>query len=894
MTPSIMRRLIPIILAGLCTATAWCRIDVSGHVLDASDSTPLRGATVTVKDRQGKIRKFAVSKSDGSFLISPDSVEGCLLEVSMLNFAKESLPLDSIDLPVTVALSPQSTMLKEVTVKAERIRAQGDTISYLVGSFAQTQDRSIGDVLARMPGISVDKSGRVEYQGEEINKFYIEGSDLLGGKYGIATNGISHDDVGAVEVMEQHQPMQVLSGLSFSDRAAINLKLKNRAKATWTLHGTAGAGYSWQPQGPIWDGELFAMAVMPSFQNISTLKTNNRGASLSDESLDFLASRRGTSLSRYLNVTLPSVPNLSSQRTTFNKSLLASTNSLWKLRTGTLKLQADYTYSHLNADASSVTTYFLPQGERVITEQRSGTDRSHSLSAKSIYEVNQKTAFINNTLQTNLDWDNISTSTLGTLSNSQNANLPDYYIANRLKVIKRFHGNHLVTFGSINEWESLPQTLTVTLSEGMNPQAIRQEIQDHAIHTDQNAAYTFVAGGVTIGVEGGVSGYLRKMNSDLSALPVASPSKIGADMQNDIPRHLQGESSADPIDEMQTVNVVETNHINLYATPKFEYRIGRVNLTLTSPLTVSSYRFHQAIANREEVYFSPSLHINWKPSQRCDLSLRAHTGNSPMSLNMIYPGAIMTDYRTLRQGTDAFYHTGSQSLSSTLSYKIPRIGLFINGMGTMRRSNTPYTLSRTVYGDYAIYSYSPAKNNGELQMARLNIGKTLDFMRGSSSLGGTYTRQKSHLISQAQEAINISTLYSATLSLSGTPLPFLAFDYKGSLSANRMAINGANASWLHTITNSLLLNILPHSSWEWRISGEHYINQISADTYKPTLLLDTKAVYKPSKRLEVALSLSNIFDTRQYSYTTYSQLASYESSRLLRGRELLLSVTLKK
>lgn len=109
-------------------------------------------------------------------------------------------------------------MLKEVAVKADRIREQGDTITYNVGTFAQAQDRSIGDVLKRMPGIDVSNSGKIQYQGEDINKFYIEGSDLLGGKYGIATNGINHDDVGAVEVMENHQPMQVLSGISFPIR----------------------------------------------------------------------------------------------------------------------------------------------------------------------------------------------------------------------------------------------------------------------------------------------------------------------------------------------------------------------------------------------------------------------------------------------------------------------------------------------------------------------------------------------------------------------------------------------------------------------------------------------------------------------------------------------------
>lgn len=114
-----------------------------------------------------------------------------------------------VSFSLSVQLEPGTTLLKEVTVKADRIREQGDTITYNVGSFAQQQDRSISDVLKRMPGINVEQSGKIQYQGGVINKFYIEGSDLLGGKYGIATNGISHEDVGAAEVMENHQPMQV-------------------------------------------------------------------------------------------------------------------------------------------------------------------------------------------------------------------------------------------------------------------------------------------------------------------------------------------------------------------------------------------------------------------------------------------------------------------------------------------------------------------------------------------------------------------------------------------------------------------------------------------------------------------------------------------------------------
>lgn len=855
-----MKRIITLLSALILCMQVWCQVVVRGSVLDLSNGAPLRGASVTVRGKNGRILKFAATKSDGSFSLQLDSISGSRLDVSMLNFAKQSLSLDSIILPVTVMLEPKSTMLKEVMVKADRIREQGDTISYSVGAFAQKQDRSIGDVLARMPGMKVESSGRIQYQGEDINKFYIEGSDLLGGKYGIATNGISHEDVGAVEVMEHHQPMQVLAGISFSDQAAINLKLKNRAKAAWTYHGTIGGGYSWQPAGGIWDGELFAMAVMPGFQNITTVKSNNIGVDLSATATDFFALQRSTALQRVVSVSLPSVPNLAPQRTTFNRSVLASSNFLWKLTRGEVKAQVDYTANRITAEASNVTTYFLPDGDRVITENRNGNDRMRSLSGKVIYELNQRTAFVNNTLQTNIDWDDISVCTTGSLINTQSASLPNYYIANNLKVIKRFAGRHLVTFNSLNAWESLPQTLSVS--------NLTQSISDRAFVTDQNAAYTLVVGGVTMALEGGVKGYFRRFSSELPELPTELP----------------GES----------VNTVNTDYVSLYASSKLEYNLRRVNFSFSLPISVSNYTFDKSIANRQELYCSPSLSMNWKPNNRFDARLRGSIGRSPMGLNMIYPGVIMTNDRIFRSGVDDFYNSESRSLSTSISYKFPRQGVFASSLAMQSWGRTPYTLSQRLFGNYMVYSYSPAANERETFMARGNIGKTLDFMRGSVSLAGNFTRQKSNLISQGREVSNATSICMASLGVSGMPLRFLTFDYKLDAGASRMGYNGSEASWLKTLVNSLLLNVIPHPKWEWRLKSEHYVNELTADSFTKTVLFDTKLVYKPLKQIEVAVSVTNILNQKEYAFTSYSQLSQYESRRMLRGREFLFSITIKK
>ncbi len=859
-----MNRFLAYMLFLFVTVCAVAQVNVSGTVVDMESNEPLTGASVIVKGADGKIKKFASSKSDGGFFMTIPSVNGCRLEVTMMSFAKQSIPLDSAIFPLTVYMEPGTTLLKEVTVKADRIREQGDTISYNVGSFAQQQDRTIGDVLKRMPGIDVANNGKIQYQGEDINKFYIEGSDLLGGKYGIATNGISHEDVGAVEVMENHQPMQVLSGISFSDKAAINLKLKNKAKATWSFHGDAGGGYSWQPDGAIWDGELFAMAVMPNFQNITTFKTNNIGEDLSAQATDFFASRRGTDLSRYVGLSLPGVPNLSRKRTLFNRSALVSTNALWKLGRGEFKAQIDYSYNRVTADAANITTYFLNDGNRVVTENRNGVDRSHSLSGKFIYELNQKTAFINNTLRTNIDWDDVRLGVTGSLPNDQTASLPDYYVGNDFKIIKRFNGKHLVTFISKNEWESLPQTLSVSINDG----AMRQQVKDHAFYTNESAAYAFSVKGITISLEGGVKGYFRTLNTDL----------------HDMPEEIPGE----------TTNVLNTNYFTVYATPKFEYWVKRVNFSLSAPVSFAHYTFDKALANRSEAYFSPSLSMNWKPNNRFEMSVSGGIGRSPMDLSLIQPGYVMTNYRSFRRGVDDFYNSTSQNVSANISYKHTRRGLFANAFVMQSWSHNPYTLAQQLYGDYVVYSYTSAKSDGQMLMASGNIGKTLDFMRGSANVNGSFSRHESHLISENSSVSSVGTSWSVGAKINGSPLRWLSFDYRFEWASSRLSMNGINASWLGNMENELLLNIMPHKKWEWHISGEHYHNELTADQFKNVFLLDTKVIYKLHKRLELTTTLSNIFNQRTYNYTTYNQLTSFESQRWLRGRELLISISLRK
>ena len=88
--------------------------------------------------------------------------------------------------------------LKEVIVSAKKIRQSGDTISYSAAAYKGKNDKTLEDLLRKMPGIEVKSDGQITYNGQWMNEFYIEGLDMLGGNYGVATRNINVNDIGSV------------------------------------------------------------------------------------------------------------------------------------------------------------------------------------------------------------------------------------------------------------------------------------------------------------------------------------------------------------------------------------------------------------------------------------------------------------------------------------------------------------------------------------------------------------------------------------------------------------------------------------------------------------------------------------------------------------------------
>lgn len=162
---------------GMVQAQTVCE----GRIKDAETGQAISDVICSVMKLDGvNLSAYTVSGKDGyyrlRFSAETDSV---WLRFALLGYKTLLVSADVAACRQEIIMTPSRIDLKEVTVKASPVWVKGDTINYRVDAFRGQQDRVIGDILEKIPGIKVGEKGTVTYQGKPINRFYIEGMDLM-------------------------------------------------------------------------------------------------------------------------------------------------------------------------------------------------------------------------------------------------------------------------------------------------------------------------------------------------------------------------------------------------------------------------------------------------------------------------------------------------------------------------------------------------------------------------------------------------------------------------------------------------------------------------------------------------------------------------------------------
>jgi hypothetical protein len=208
---------------------------VKGSVIDSAAKVKLAGTTITVINAKDSIlRAFTWTESDGHFNIGQLSKGKFLIILSYPGYADytDNFVLDSLKStydfgPVNMIL--KSRLLQDVIIKGEvtAIKIKGDTTEYNARAYKIQPNDKVEDLLKQLPGIEVDKDGKITAQGQTVNKVLVDGEEFFGDDPTLVTKNIRADMVDKVQVYDKKSDQATFTGIDDGVKdKTINIKLK--------------------------------------------------------------------------------------------------------------------------------------------------------------------------------------------------------------------------------------------------------------------------------------------------------------------------------------------------------------------------------------------------------------------------------------------------------------------------------------------------------------------------------------------------------------------------------------------------------------------------------------------------------------------------------------------
>ena len=436
---------------------------ISGRILKASDGKILPDVICMLTDISGKtMLDYGFTDKEGRYsLRTTHEGDSLILTTKMMSYRTVTLRLPNRSLSKELRMMDENFKLKEVVIKADPITQYGDTINYNVAALRSAKDVAIVDVIKRLPGVEVNEAGRISYQGKAINKFYIEGMDLLGGKYSLATTTVPVDAVASIQVLENHQPIRVLEEAQLSERAAMNLKLKKGKKLRPAGQALVGGGISNEQFK--YQGTVSSLQLNEKGQSLLSLKANNSGYQLANELIEHTYQAGSVfgplpyNPTALINASESYLPPIPAQNSIFNESYMGTYNHLFKLKKDwEIKANGSYLDEQLENYQKETTTYDVT-GENPLTIVSNQASETHHRQGNLSLQMtrNATTQYLNNQLRLTGDWSEASAQLTGTNASLQDFEQPFFLIENKLNYIEKSRKNQF-TLNSYIRYQSQP------------------------------------------------------------------------------------------------------------------------------------------------------------------------------------------------------------------------------------------------------------------------------------------------------------------------------------------------------------------------------------------------------------------------------------------------------
>ena len=856
-----MKRVLFILYSTLFCIHIYAQTRVTGLVSDVSGN-PLPGAIVTGYNNNNVV-SYAIVQSNGEYELNISS-DFTNIDFYLLGYKRTSFKVDmkeSTSLVKDVKLIEDNFQLPTITVKPVTVKVAGDTITYDANTFVRKEDNSLQEVLNRLPHVKVTTTGQVKVQGVNVNKVYIEDLDLLGARYGMAIQNIRPEDISAVSVYYEHQPIKALDGVVKSNQAALNIKLKEKTRNRWIY---SFGGYIGLPL-TLYQGKITAMNFGSGRQTMIIGKTDNSGEDIIMETRTQNLKPGGYKLSDIQgggiddlfpvnSISLPVPKNYYYN----NKSNAVSANNLNKLSNDATLRENVVFFTDIRRDEVFTKSVVTPNNADpiVIADSMTHKRSDKQLEGEITYTLNSKEKYVENVLALKALFNEA-----GTIRKSPNGgyvqdySLPKFIADNKLSIIGK-RGAKVWKLNLDLHYSRQNQSMVV-VSDNINSlfgdnKAVQKFNTDNM---GTNVYTSFVKQGKrgTFSVTPGIK---AKYNSYKSVVVPHSDSTF-----NNL--HL---FSAEP-----------------YAEISYLLKYRNLKIDFETPVSVRS----DFVDNNDRIHFiyAPSIFANYNLSSSFNIKGRANISNSIGGVETMGSGYIYTGYRSLYK-YDEIPERITQLYNLSLSHSNFSNLIFSNLNVSYNVFHSNVAQEEYILKDFTFFTYIDENTENRIFSISADIKKL--FGNVFSLKGGLeYSLNKAEQYLQGEYYRYETQGTSAALELEFTPSD--NFSIACSSNYSHSIFKSSMSSGIDHFTGKITVNWFPFDKLLLKSELYHYWQTSEDDSYKDISLpfLDFNIEYNLSKRTKIYALLRNVLDTKEYNYTYFSRASTISKVTVLRGAEYM-------
>ncbi|MCL1933174.1 MAG: outer membrane beta-barrel protein [Candidatus Azobacteroides sp.] len=229
-----------------CTLSAYSQtgLTLSGTLIEKGNSEPiLSGSVELLRAKDSAYVDGTLSNVKGEFIFRNLKPDRYILKISYIGFKTlfKNISLSENE-PVTrlgeLFMETNEILLKETVVEGKRpeIIVKNDTLEYDAGTYKTGDNDVVEDLLKKLPGVDVDKDGKITAQGKSVNRMYVNGKEFFTDDPQIASKNVPAEMIDKVQIYDRKSEMAQMTGFDLGDEeTVINLTVRSNM-----MQGTIG------------------------------------------------------------------------------------------------------------------------------------------------------------------------------------------------------------------------------------------------------------------------------------------------------------------------------------------------------------------------------------------------------------------------------------------------------------------------------------------------------------------------------------------------------------------------------------------------------------------------------------------------------------------------------